>query len=638
MYSSSGGGYYGGSYDRQYSGRYPGPGQYGNSDDSSTIGKIKEEYWLTKQKIIKKLNRKEDTHVVAGDADLDSKLEVFHSIDKTTLDLLKILEKYQDRICVLSGEENAMGRFLKSHSQTDKSRAGKMMAAVGKVQSYSSQQRLGIRTPLQRLFQEVETFRQRAIADSAVTLQRMEKARTEYRAALLWMKDVSENLDPDTHKQLEKFRTVQGQVRRTKTRFDKLKVDCIQKIDLLAASRCNMFSNVLTAYQNAVITFLEKNSRALNAVSQAFYGYQPYEFSVIKELADPSKKLLQQEAEKESEKTAESESQGKETPNSQDLCDIDRLVAEIQEIGKGCRSPFRVGPKYYGDSDTAQETLVGSGVSVVETNHAVGQDGLISLDEEDSESGPNEDKAVRSDSLENMFNDLGEELPPSADLATLDLLSNKPEANGLDFLTAESNNDMGDPLLAEDADNLTLLNEIMGTGPEHSANPDFLDMSQTHGLNPGMQQFPGQFPGAVPGQYPGAMPGPMMQMSASQVPTNMPGSAFHSFNQQWNAHFGFSLDPMSQQQMAPGAQMLTGSHMDTQKLQSPPNYNAVMNSNPTNDNYQSFNSDIGAAAGNMSKASAPKKDLSAWYGMFAELDPLANPDAIGKEGKDDRNC
>ena len=229
MYSS-GGGYYG-SGTSHYSGRCAGSSNAG--DDSSAIGKIKEEYWLTKQKIIKKFNRKEDTHVVAGDADLDSKLEVFHSVQITTLDLLRILEKYQDRICGLSGEENAMGRFLKTHSQSDKSRAGKMMAAVGKVQSYSAQQRLGIRTPLQRLHQEVETFRNRAIADCSVTLQRMEKARTEYRAALLWMKDISENLDPDTHKQLEKFRTVQGQVRRTKTRFDKLKVDCIQKIDLL---------------------------------------------------------------------------------------------------------------------------------------------------------------------------------------------------------------------------------------------------------------------------------------------------------------------------------------------------------------------------------------------------------------------
>ena len=38
----------------------------------------------------------------------------------------------------------------------------------------------------------------------------MEAARTEYRGALLWMADISENLDPDTYKQLEKFRKVSG--------------------------------------------------------------------------------------------------------------------------------------------------------------------------------------------------------------------------------------------------------------------------------------------------------------------------------------------------------------------------------------------------------------------------------------------
>jgi hypothetical protein len=41
----------------------------------------------------------------------------------------------------LSQEENGMGRFLKHHSQHNKTQAGKMMAAVGKAQSFSSQQR-----------------------------------------------------------------------------------------------------------------------------------------------------------------------------------------------------------------------------------------------------------------------------------------------------------------------------------------------------------------------------------------------------------------------------------------------------------------------------------------------------------------
>lgn len=59
---------------------------------------------------------------------------------------------------------------------------------------------------LHRLHQEVETFRRRAISDTLLTVTCMEKARTEYRGALLWMKDISQELDPDTYKQLEKFR------------------------------------------------------------------------------------------------------------------------------------------------------------------------------------------------------------------------------------------------------------------------------------------------------------------------------------------------------------------------------------------------------------------------------------------------
>ena len=33
----------------------------------------------------------------------------------------------QDRVCWLAGEENALGRFLKEHGKSDKTKAGKMM-------------------------------------------------------------------------------------------------------------------------------------------------------------------------------------------------------------------------------------------------------------------------------------------------------------------------------------------------------------------------------------------------------------------------------------------------------------------------------------------------------------------------------
>jgi len=57
--------------------------------------------------------------------------------------------------------------------------------------------------------QEVETFRCRAVEDTLDTIDQMERMRTEYRASLNWMKNISQELNPDTNKQMDKFRKVQ---------------------------------------------------------------------------------------------------------------------------------------------------------------------------------------------------------------------------------------------------------------------------------------------------------------------------------------------------------------------------------------------------------------------------------------------
>ena len=63
--------------------------------------------------------------------------------------------------------------------------------------------------PITRLQQEFSTFSNTAIGDLTDSIKRFEKARVDYRAALLWMKDVSEKLhNPDAREQLIKFREV----------------------------------------------------------------------------------------------------------------------------------------------------------------------------------------------------------------------------------------------------------------------------------------------------------------------------------------------------------------------------------------------------------------------------------------------
>lgn len=286
------------------------------SQDSSVVNKFQQKYWKTKQTLIKVTGKKEDEHVVASDADLDAKLEVFHSIQRTCMELLKVIELYQRRICFLSQEENELGRFLRSQGSQDKTRAGKIMQATGKALCFSSQQRMALRNPLCRLYQEVETFRYRAISDTWLTVNRMEQSRTEYRGALLWMKDVSQELDPDTHKQMEKFRKVQAQVRTTKTSFDKLKNDVCQKVDLLGASRCNLLSHVLTTYQTTLLHFWEKTSHTMAAIHESFKGCQHYEISSHKTSKDPSDKQAKKKGKKKTK--AEKEEDGKKADSTDD--------------------------------------------------------------------------------------------------------------------------------------------------------------------------------------------------------------------------------------------------------------------------------------------------------------------------------
>ena len=319
--------------------------------NDTPLNKLQYKFWVTKSKVVRKLGKDEDECVVASDAELDAKLELYHSISETTKDLQRILDQYNDRLCSkysfkyvkeqnvfnyfvvdLAYEENSFGRFLKDFGKLEKTKTGKIMMASGKAVSYSSQQRLALRPSIIRLAEEVDTFRFRAIEDTNDTVSSMEKVRTEYRGALMWMKNVSTELDPDTYKQLEKFRKVQGHVKTSKVKFDRLKVDCIQKIDLLAAARCNMYSHALVMYQDALIHFSEKVAKTFSHVESSFKGYQPYEFQYIRELADPHKFLVPTKSKKKAKENTENTEEAKKVEEVEDekyFFDLDTDKAEL---------------------------------------------------------------------------------------------------------------------------------------------------------------------------------------------------------------------------------------------------------------------------------------------------------------------
>ncbi|KAG7469650.1 hypothetical protein MATL_G00131090 [Megalops atlanticus] len=494
-------------YSREYYDRFV------QSQDSSVVNKFQQKYWKTKQTLIKVTGKKEDEHVVASDADLDAKLEVFHSVQRTCMELLKVIEQYQRRICFLSQEENELGRFLRSQGSQDRTRAGKIMQATGKALCFSSQQRLALRSPLCRLYQEVETFRYRAISDTWLTVNRMEQSRTEYRGALLWMKDVSQELDPDTYKQMEKFRKVQAQVRLTKTNFDKLKNDVCQKVDLLGASRCNLLSHVLTTYQTTLLHFWEKTSHTMAAIHESFKGYQPYEFTTLKTLQDPVNKLLDQGTKKKGKKKM-----------------------------KGKRE---------------------DGEKVAETD-----DQLISIDEMNH----NKDSCQEGASPDqgSPRHQLCEDVGP-------DLIQNREQE---DLLSEYHDHEGGEK------DDMALLNEIL-----NSSSLDEGEFSQEWRAVFGEEDPPGS-----------ASEAGHTEIHHEQSSCFLPSQLLdHNMNKLQSP---FSNWPMSIPQLVSQAtEPSSGANQDSTKS-------------------------------TVRETSETSKDLSAWFSLFADLDPLSNPDAVGKTDKE----
>ncbi|XP_039649329.1 islet cell autoantigen 1-like isoform X2 [Perca fluviatilis] len=558
------------------------------AEDSSVMARMQKKFWKTKQVLIKATGKKEDEYVVASDADLDAKLEFFRSVQYTCTELLKVIEKYQHRITRLSQEENELGLFLRFQAEHDRTKAGNMMDATSKALCTSAKQRMALCPPLRRLHQEVETFRRRAIADTLLTVSRMEKARTEYRGALLWMKDVSQELDPDTYKQLEKFRKVQTQVRGTKSQFEKLKNDVCQKVDMLGASRCNMLSHSLCTYQTTLLHFWEKTAHTMSGIHEAFQGHVPYQFTTLKDLRDPLEEITDtQKQEDKKEKALQSNTDNyvfiQHKANVMPMF-THNLVSLDDDKPSGSASGADPTHSSDGQSQTSDSALHNlRGLS------ADSHDDLMlmacSLPQSQLPAAANVPlqpqllpPAQGGDPNELWgFGSLQPQLPATGGAL---LSGGPPHPAGTGLRPEEEDGERGDMAFLKD-----LLSPDGGASDEFSR-----EWQDAFGLF--------EPPSSPPPSTGAASSGP----SAARLPSNPPSPTgflpSHLLDHSLSST-GWATPPMFQ---APPLQPPPG---QTQSAQPAPS--SAPNATP-----------------------GGSKDMSAWFNLFADLDPLSNPDAIGR--------
>ncbi|XP_039545595.1 islet cell autoantigen 1-like isoform X1 [Pimephales promelas] len=546
-------------------------------EDSSVMARMQKKFWKTKQVLIKATGKKEDEHVVASDADLDAKLEFFRSVQNTCTELLKVIEKYQQRITHLSQEENELGLFLRFQAEHDKTKAGNMMDATSKALCCSAKQRLALCTPLHRFEQEVETFRRRAIADTLLTVSRMEKARTEYRGALLWMKDVSQELDPDTYKQLEKFRKVQAQVRGTKVHFDKLKNDVCQKVDMLGASRCNMLSHSLCTYQTTLLHYWEKTAHVMSGIHEAFKGYVPYQFTTLKELRDPLDQIA-------------SAHPAEDTKDEDQKTYSDNLVSlEDEELGESSET---VSTRAVDGQSRGSDGSLCASLDSAALNEQLGPIGGSSTDDDLLLMTPD------PGSVPSLTPTLTPTLQPSMSPAIQwDIGTSYEEKQ--DALHSSLRPEIGRDFLSEAFQSVE--------GKEEEGERGELAFLQDL-LSPGAAGGASEFSKAWQDAF-GSFEAPPAPLAATTLQAETA-----------NTHAGFLPSH------------LLDHSLSTTGWATPPMFQAPPLQPPS-----SGGQSQPTANTPNSSASAPKgssRDMSAWFNLFADLDPLSNPDAIGRSDQE----
>lgn len=562
-------------------------------DDSSVMARMQKKFWKTKQVLIKATGKKEDEHVVASDADLDAKLEFFRSVQSTCTELLKVIEKYQQRITHLSQEENELGLFLRFQAEHDQTKAGSMMDATSKALCCSAKQRLALCPPVHRMEQEVETFRRRAIADTLLTVSRMEKARTEYRGALLWMKDVSQELDPDTYKQLEKFRKVQAQVRETKMHFDKLKNDVCQKVDMLGASRCNMLSHSLCTYQTTLLQYWEKTAHVMSGIHEAFKGYVPYQFTTLKELRDPLDQIA-------------SGQPAEDSKDEDNKTHPDNLVSlEEEQFGESSETVSTRAVD--GQSRGSDSSLCASLDSAL--NEQLGPISEASTDDDLLLMTP--DPAPIMTPTPSLTPSLTPTLHPArpAVQPQIPQEATAPSAVQWDLNTSDEGRRRGlsrtlPPEIGKD-----LLSDVLCSGEVKEEEGERGDLSFLQDLlSPGAAGGASEFSKAWQDAF-GCFEAPSAPVAAVSPQTATANTPTGFLPSQLLDHSlsttGWATPPMFQ---APPLQP-PASGGQTQPIQNSPN----------------------------SSVNAPKgssRDMSAWFNLFADLDPLSNPDAIGRSDEE----
>lgn len=255
-----------------------------NPTPLSQANKLELGFRQLQKTVERKFGRKEDPSIVKGDTEIDAKLSTYKDIDDSMRSLRLASRTIHISTRAFSCQDTYIVKFIQENYNVDGDPIIQALSAAAEGFGVSGNYWNIVKDFSDRVQKDYSTFYQKGIGELKEQIKEMEEARTDYRAALAWLRATS--VDPDNLSQVEKFRRVQLQVKSSKDKFDQLKWSIQTKIDLLRVSRASLLSNAMAPLYRKTANVSKKISLSLSEASGNIksYSLSDYDYKILKEL------------------------------------------------------------------------------------------------------------------------------------------------------------------------------------------------------------------------------------------------------------------------------------------------------------------------------------------------------------------
>ncbi|CAG5098171.1 Oidioi.mRNA.OKI2018_I69.XSR.g15429.t1.cds [Oikopleura dioica] len=255
-----------------------------NPTPLSQANKLELGFRQLQKTVERKFGKKEDPSIVKSDTEIDAKLSMYKDIDDSMRSLRLASRTIHVSTRALCCQDTYVVKFIQENYNVDGDPIIQALSATAEGFSASGNYWNTVKDCSDRVQRDYSTFYLKGIGELKEQIKEMEEARTDYRAALSWLRATS--VDPDNLSQVEKFRRVQLQVKSSKDKFDQMKWSIQTKIDLLRVSRASLLSNAMAPLYRKTASLSRKVSSSLSDASMNIksYSLSDYDYKILKEL------------------------------------------------------------------------------------------------------------------------------------------------------------------------------------------------------------------------------------------------------------------------------------------------------------------------------------------------------------------